>query len=87
MLTEVTEFNPLLGDKKIHAFLMNISPKGNVLVLLQFELAYNNVAVLLISNYTTVGWLVGWFLWHINLCRLFNAKSIFMQVSISNNSV
>ena len=23
-------------------------------------------------------WLVYWFLWHINLCRLFNAKSIFM---------
>ena len=22
-------------------------------------------------------WLVGWILWHINLCRLFNAKSIF----------
>ena len=33
--------------------------------------------------------LVGWVLWHINLCRLFNAKSIFMQIvsSISNNSV
>ena len=26
------------------------------------------------------GWLVGWVLWHINLCRLFNAKSIFMQI-------
>ena len=25
-----------------------------------------------------VGWLIGWVLWHINLCRLFNAKSIFM---------
>ena len=24
-----------------------------------------------------VGWLVGWFLWYINLCRLLNAKSIF----------
>ena len=23
----------------------------------------------------TVGWLVGWFLWYINPCRLFNAKS------------
>ena len=28
-----------------------------------------------------VGWLVGWLgLWHINLCRLFKAKSIFMQI-------
>ena len=25
-------------------------------------------------------WLVGWVLWHINLCRLFNAKSIFMKI-------
>ena len=24
--------------------------------------------------------LVGWVLWHINLCRLFNTKSIFMQI-------
>ena len=34
-------------------------------------------------------WLVWWVLWHINLCRLFNAKSIFMKVIsfISNNSV
>ena len=32
---------------------------------------------------------VGWILWHINLCRLFNAKYIFMQIvsAISNNSV
>ena len=28
-----------------------------------------------------VGWLVGWFgLWHINLCKLFNAKSIFIEI-------
>ena len=26
------------------------------------------------------GWLVGWVLWHMNLCRLFNAKSIFMKI-------
>ena len=28
-------------------------------------------------------WLVGWVLWHINLCRLFNAKSIFIRPRIS----
>ena len=30
----------------------------------------------------------GWVLWHINHCRLFDAKSIFMQMisSISNSS-
>ena len=27
--------------------------------------------------------LVGWVLWHINLCRLFNAKSIFIQIIYS----
>ena len=33
--------------------------------------------------------LVGWVLWHINLCSLFNAKYIFIQIinSISNNSL
>ena len=33
--------------------------------------------------------LVGWVLCHINLCKLFNAKSIFIQIisSISNNLV
>ena len=32
--------------------------------------------------------LVIWVLWHINLCRLFNTKSIFIQIisSISNNA-
>ena len=36
-----------------------------------------------------LGWLVLRVLWHINLCRLFNAKSIFMKInsSISDNSV
>ena len=26
------------------------------------------------------GWLIVWVLWHINLCGLFNAESIFMQI-------
>ena len=31
--------------------------------------------------YVIVGcWLVVWVLWHINLCRLFNDKSIFMKI-------
>ena len=40
-------------------------------------------------NFWLVGLLISWVLWHINLCRLFNAKSIFIQItsSISNNSV
>ena len=31
----------------------------------------------LLLECTLVGGLVGWVLWYINLCRLFNAKSIF----------
>ena len=36
-----------------------------------------------------IGWLVVWVLWHINLCRLCNAKYIFIQIisSILKNSV
>ena len=50
-----------------------------------FDLGF---AVLLLSSLENC-WLVVWVLWHINLCRLFNAKSIFIQIisSISNNSV
>ena len=29
-----------------------------------------------------VGWLVGWILLQINLCKLFNAKSLFMQIVV-----
>ena len=32
------------------------------------------------SEYIIQYWLVGWVLWHINLCRLFNINSIFMQI-------
>ena len=42
------------------------------------------------QNNASITWLlVVWVLWHINLCRLFNAKSIFIKInsSISNNSV
>ena len=31
-------------------------------------------------NYCIAGWLADWVLWHINLWRLFNAKSIFMKI-------
>ena len=33
---------------------------------------------LLLISLLISDWLVCWVLWHINLCRLFNAKSIFM---------
>ena len=44
----------------------------------------------MLSVLLLVGWLVGWLgFWHINLFRLVNAKSTFIQIisSISNNSV
>ena len=31
-----------------------------------------------VDHGAVVKWLVYWVLWHINLCRLFNAKFIFM---------
>ena len=41
------------------------------------------------SIHSKIGLLVCWVLWHINLCWLFNAKSVFMWItsSILNNSV
>ena len=60
--------------------------------------AYTNCLYGRISIYCTIAsgslsppncWLVGLVLWHINLCWLFKAKSIFIRIisSISNNSV
>ena len=34
-----------------------------------------------------IGWLVYWVLWHINLCRLFNAKSILCKQSVRLKTV
>ena len=41
------------------------------------------------ESFWEIHWLVVGVLWHINLCWLFNTKSIFMQIigSISNNSI
>ena len=36
--------------------------------------SYPNIGLLK----TAIDWLVGWILWYIHLCRLFNVKSIFM---------
>ena len=54
-----------------------------------FIIAEQDVATVVVGSLKTYqisvskirdGWLVGGFLWHINFCRLFNAKSIFMQI-------
>ena len=56
---------------------------------LQAPKEYVNYLKEIIISFFYFSWLVDWILWQINLCRLFNAKSIFMQIisSISNNSV
>ena len=46
----------------------------------QLNWRYLNIATDKFSNPLIFMWLVGWVLWPINLCRLFNAKSIFMQI-------
>ena len=38
--------------------------------------------IIYIYIYIYICWFIGWIQWHINLCRLLNAKSIFMQNSV-----
>ena len=40
-------------NKRVHAFLKDISPKVNVIAQLDFELAYFDVAVKYINHYAT----------------------------------
>ena len=37
----------------VHIFLLDIFPKLNVIVRLEFEIAYNDVIVQYVSNYTS----------------------------------
>ena len=55
----------------------------------QFGYFSKNSQSLLNDSCVYVCVLGGWVLWHINLCRLFNAKSIFIKIvcSFLNNSV
>ena len=54
-----------------------------------FKQLVHIVVIEAIIIYKGLDWLVGSVLRHINLCRLFKAKSIFMQIfsSISDSSV
>ena len=63
---------------------------GDVQKVMYKHLLIQNLYYITNKAFWLVGWLVGWLgLWHVNLCRLFNAKSIFMKIvsSVSNNSV
>ena len=75
-------------QKKVNAYKLNSqayigSTDGyKVVIRLCFDPSLKHFSCLatLMSCDTTKQhlWLVGWVLWHINHCRLFNAKSIFM---------
>ena len=42
------------GDKGVHIFPQDINPKGNVIVQLEFELTYNNVAAQYVCRYASL---------------------------------
>ena len=49
--------------------------------VLDNKLEVNEFQLVITFIFAQIPWLlVGWVLWHINLYRLFNAKSIFMQI-------
>ena len=49
----VVLFNPEMKNERVHAFLMGIYPKVNVMEWLKFELAYKNIIVQHVTHYTT----------------------------------
>ena len=65
-------------DKGVHAFPKGICSKVYIIAELEFELAFYNSVVHRFNHYTTV-WFGFFVLWHINLSRLFNAKSILQE--------
>ena len=61
----------MMGNKLILTYLVRID---------QGVIAMKKYSILPKALDLVVDWLVVWVLWHINLCRLFNAKFIFMQI-------
>ena len=45
------------------------------------------IIIIIIISYEFLVWLAVWVLWHINLCRLFNAKSIFMVIVLFEKKI
>ena len=48
--------------------------------MIQYDFIFSHL-ILVVCPYV-YDWLVGWVLWHINLCRLFYPESIFMLKSV-----
>ena len=49
-------------------------------VILVYSAYYSRDFYTLHDHLCGLSWLVGWLLRHINLCQLFSAKSIFIQI-------
>ena len=79
----------LIAFLKIVFFFFHIKKKMNMFSDFSKQLNYILVSTSIVFHVTQPDWLVKWVLWHINLCRLFNAKSILIQIisSFSNNLV
>ena len=79
----VVLFNLHMG---VHTFSKGICPKVNVMARLEFELAYYDSVIYRFNHYPTrtLPCILGLslfisFWWHINLCQLFDAKSILLE--------
>ena len=85
----LVSYNPLLGLYPRPSVKKSSDYKHSMYLYFLLPLLGDYSVTSIILSKEIDGWLVVWVLWNINLCRLFNAKSIFMQIisSISNNSV
>ena len=59
--------------RKTTVWILQVTSWGN---FTREDLDMANKGETLRERLNLLWWLVGWFLWHINLCGLFNAKSI-----------
>ena len=77
---------PSFTSNCLHCILFNRNPHFFVFAI---SIIFMGSFFFLIYCILVSVWLIVWVLWHINLCRLFNTKSIFIQIicSISNNLV
>ena len=74
LILKETDFQSLLFDIFPSIYLFCSSSVKHS--FLQTFLIYIHLFI----SYIYTRWLVGWILWHINLCRLFNAKSMFLKI-------
>ena len=81
--------NNLIGCILRHVNLCRLS-NAKISLVLYFKYIGIVNENFVVNSFKVVSWLVGWLvLWHINFCRLFKTKSIFIQIMSTklNNSV